>query len=96
MIQWEWFEKQVVGKQLLQALDSAEVNLSKGEGRGYKQDQIRFMCISRGSLKESRRWLIKAMKRGLFPKEEGAKFVGSAESILRQLTGLIKYRRGSA
>ena len=30
---WPWFAKQTVGRQLVSALDSSDVNMAEGEGR---------------------------------------------------------------
>ncbi len=52
--QWNYFEKDTVGKQLVRAADSIAANLSEAHGRYSFPDRKRFAFYSRGSLCEQR------------------------------------------
>ena len=62
---WNYFEKNTVGKQLVRAADSIGANIAEGSGRGYPNENKRFVKIARGSLNETKFWLRRASKRGL-------------------------------
>lgn len=64
-IQWEYFEKNGIGKQLTNAVDSIGANISEGYGRLSPKDNRKFCLIARGSLYEMATWLEKANKRNL-------------------------------
>ena len=51
VMSWKYFEKETVGKQLVQWADSIGANISEGAGRGTPKDNRRFIRIARGSLK---------------------------------------------
>ena len=42
VIKWDYFAKDVVGKQLLKAVDSVAANLSEGFGRFFYKFRIKF------------------------------------------------------
>jgi four helix bundle protein len=63
---WNHFEKDTVGKQLVGSADSVGANIAEGAGRGTQADNKRFVRIARGSLHETRYWLRRAYKRSLF------------------------------
>jgi four helix bundle protein len=65
VISWNYFEKETVGKQLVQASDSVGANISEGSGRGTPKDNRRFIRIARGSFNETKFWLRRANKRDL-------------------------------
>jgi len=45
-----------ISKQLVRSAGSICANIEEGFGRGYKKEFIRFLCISRGSARETRGW----------------------------------------
>jgi len=65
VISWKYFEKETMGKQLVQAADSVGANISEGSGRGTPKDNQRFIRIARGSFNETKYWLRRAHKRNL-------------------------------
>lgn len=66
---WNYFEKDTVGKQLVRSADSVAAIISEGFGRYHFKENIRFNYIARGSLFETKTWLDKAVKRSLISSE---------------------------
>jgi len=67
---WRHFDKDTVGRQLVEAADSVGANIAEGTGRGSYQDNRRFVMIARGSLYETQYWLRRAYLRGLLEDKE--------------------------
>lgn len=53
-IDWSYFEKDTIGKQLVRAVDSVAANLSEGFGRFHFKEAKNFSYYSRGSLYETK------------------------------------------
>jgi four helix bundle protein len=62
---WNYIEKDTIGKQLVKAADSIGANIAEGTGRGTPADNRKFIRIARGSLNETKYWLGQAHKRQL-------------------------------
>lgn len=54
VIEWNGFNRNTVGSQLVRAADSVGANIAEGVGRWGLQDQKRFMYIARASLNETK------------------------------------------
>ena len=65
----DYFVKDTIGKQLIRSADSIAANISEGFGRYHYKDSKRFYYISRGSLFETKTWLLKAKNRNLITVE---------------------------
>jgi four helix bundle protein len=65
VIEWDYFKKDTIGKQLVRAADSVAANLSEGYGRYHFKENANFSYYSRGSLFETKTWLTKAHNRKL-------------------------------
>lgn len=74
VIKWDNLSKYSIGQQVIRSSDSIAANISEGFGRFHYNDRKRFMYYSRGSLFETKTWLVKAKNRNLidetFFKEE--------------------------
>ncbi|MDI6765703.1 MAG: four helix bundle protein [Bacteroidota bacterium] len=64
-IDWEWFAKDTVGKQLVKAADSVGANIAEGYGRYAFKENIQFCYYARGSLMKVKHFLRRAKKRKL-------------------------------
>src|ERR1700753_3986764 len=62
---WNYFAKDTIGKQFVNAADSISANIAEGFGRYHKKDKIKFYYYSLGSVKECMDWLSKAKHREL-------------------------------
>jgi four helix bundle protein len=81
VVRWDWFSKQTIGKQIVEASDSIAANIAEGVGRYGTQDNKRFAYFARGSLYETKNWLRRAFKRHLLSEEE----VASLKALLDEL-----------
>jgi four helix bundle protein len=56
VINWDYFAKDTIGKQFVNAADSISANIAEGFGRYHKKDKIKFYYYSLGSAKECTDW----------------------------------------
>ncbi len=68
-IEWDYFTKDTIGKQLVRAADSISANLAEGHGRFHFKDRLKFCYYARGSLEETKSWISKAIRRKLISSE---------------------------
>lgn len=87
---WDYFDKDVIGKQLIKSTDSIAANLSEGLGRFHFKVSKNFGYYSRGSLYETKTWLTKAFNRKLIQQDQFQKLIINLESIGRMLNSYIK------
>ena len=66
---WDYFQKDTIGKQWVKAADSVAANISEGFGRYFYKETRQFAYYSRGSLYETRTWLVKSHARKLLSDE---------------------------
>lgn len=62
---WNYFEKDTIGKQFVRSADSIAANISEGYGRYHFGERKLFCYYSRGSLSETLTWLQKANERSI-------------------------------
>jgi len=65
VMNWEYFAKNTLGKQIVRSADSIGANIAEGTGRGSFDDNRRFVRYARGSFYETKAWLRRAYKRNL-------------------------------
>ncbi|NCO55949.1 MAG: four helix bundle protein [Bacteroidetes bacterium] len=87
--QWDWFAKDIIGKQMVRAVDSVAANLSEGFGRYHYREAIHFSYYSRGSLYETQTWLTKASNRKLISEEDFNIFMKEIKDIGVKLNNYI-------
>jgi four helix bundle protein len=86
---WNYFQKDTIGKQLVRACDSIAANLSEGLGRYHFKEIKNFSYYSRGSLFETKTWLVKAYSRKLISETEFNKFISEIEIIGKMINSYI-------
>jgi four helix bundle protein len=89
VMRWNFFEKDTVGKQLVRAVDSIAANLSEGLGRYHYKERKNFSYYSRGSLFETKTWLMKAKNRRLLQEETFNSITSELETIGKMLNSYI-------
>lgn len=87
---WDAFQKDTVGKQIVRAADSIGANLAEGVGRGSYQDNRRFARIARGSLYETKHWLRRAYRRQLITGTQVERLKPLMDELAPRLNAYIK------
>lgn len=91
VLQWDYFAKDTVGKQLVRAVDSISANIAEGFGRYHKKDKVKFYRYSQGSTLESVNWIEKAYNRNLINEAQYKELLETLKSLPRQINHLIKF-----
>ena len=92
---WDYFTKDTIGKQFVRSADSISANIAEGYGRYFYKENIQFCYYSRGSLLETKVWLLKAYKRNLCEKELYNNLTEKIDQLLKKLNGYISYLKKS-
>jgi len=90
---WDWFAKKVCGAQFASAADSIGANIAEAGGRFHPNDVKNFLYHARGSLRESKYWLRRALKRQLVTPEAFNKLDDQIEAISRELNESIGFQK---
>jgi four helix bundle protein len=90
VIEWDYFAKDTIGKQLVRSSDSIAANLSEGFGRYHYLENKNFCYYSRGSLFETKTWLVKAYNRKLISSEDFGIFIKNIDNTGIRLNNYIK------
>src|SRR4051794_9099092 len=84
---WDTLDIWSAGIQLVRAADSVAANIAEATGRETARDQLRYLVIARGSLREVQHWVLRAEARGLSLPHDVTK---RSHEISRPLAGLIR------
>jgi len=87
---WNYFEKDVIGKQLIRSTDSIAANIAEGYGRFHYTENRLFCYYARGSIFETKAWLSKAFHRELISDEQYQTLIKSIEDLSIRLNNYIK------
>jgi four helix bundle protein len=93
--EWNYFQKDTIGKQIVRSADSVSANIAEGYGRYYYKESKQFFFYSRGSLQETKSWLSKCKRRNIIESSKAEELILEAEKILAKLNGYIKFIAGS-
>ena len=88
--QWNYFEKDTMGKQLVRSSDSMAANLAEGLGRYHFKDSKNLAYYSRGSLFETKAWLTKSHHRKLISDHDYTRLLEELDVIGKMINGYIK------
>lgn len=91
VLKWDFFAKDTIGKQFVNAADSISANIAEGFGRYHKKDKIKFYYYALGSTKECTDWCNKARVRGLITDEIFLIINTHLENLPREIHQLIKF-----
>src|ERR1051325_753417 len=70
VVKWNFFAKDTIGKQIVDAADGVGSNIAEGTGRGSPRDNRRFINIARGCLYETKHGLRRSYRRELLSDAE--------------------------
>jgi len=87
---WDYFAKNSVGMQLVDAADSVSANIAEGCGRFNYKDNARFIRIARGSMYETKNWLRRAYRRGLLSEAQIEKLKPILDEPLPKLNAYLR------
>ncbi len=90
VIQWDEFPRDVVGKQLMRAVDSIGANIAEACGRFHFGEKLQFLYYARGSLFETKYWLNRVLTRELMSVEETQIYIDQLTSLARQLNAFAE------
>lgn len=88
---WDYFAKDTIGKQFINAADSISANIAEGFGRYNKKDKIKFYRYSRGSVLECLNWNEKARKRNLISEKTYNELFKELSELPKMINSLIKF-----
>jgi four helix bundle protein len=94
--QWSYFEKDTIGKQFVRSADSVSANIAEGYGRYFYKENIQFCYYSRGSLLETKVWMLKSKNRGLIEESTFKELNEKVDLLLMKLNGYINYLKKSS
>lgn len=90
VVEWDFFARDTVGKQLIRAADSIAANISEGHGRFHYGENRQFCYYARGSLQEVQTWLTKAYRRRLLDTACYRMLRDDLVTVRRMLNGYIR------
>lgn len=91
VLEWDYFAKDTVGKQLVRSADSIGANIAEGFGRYHYKENKNFCFFSRGSLIETKGWITKAKTRKLISESQYAEYLNKLSTIHLKLNSYIKH-----
>src|SRR5690606_26918739 len=95
-VNWDFFTKDTIGKQLCRAADSISANIAEGYGRYHYKENKNFCYYSRGSILETKSFIRKCKKRNLITEEQYTNLIAKLELIHLKLNAYIKFIGKSA
>jgi len=93
---WTLFTRRTIGGQFVEAADSIAANIAEGYGRYFYKDRKQFCYYSRGSLMETKTWVIKAFSRQLISKEVFDLLIEKLKTLHFKLNNYIKKLKQNA
>src|SRR3978361_1109226 len=91
VLEWDYFAKDTLGKQMVRAVDSIGANIAEGMGRFHFKENKNFCYFSRGSLIETKSWLTKAKTRSLISEQQYEEYLKKLATIHLKLNAYIKH-----
>jgi four helix bundle protein len=88
---WDHFAKDTVGKQIVRSADSIGANIAEGYGRYHFKENRNFCFFSRGSILETKGWLIKSKNRNLINEEQFNALLEKLQIIHLKLNAYLKF-----
>lgn len=90
-VEWDFFTKDAIGKQMVRAADTISANIAEGYGRYFYKESKQFYFYARGSIQETKAWLSKYQRRGIVDLRQSGELLAEAEKLLLKLNAFIKF-----
>ena len=90
VLNWDFFAKDTLGKQIVRSADSIAANLAEGYGRYHFKENQKFCYYSRGSAEETQTWIEKAARRALVERETARMLYDRVETYKKRLNAYIR------
>ncbi|MCY7422232.1 MAG: four helix bundle protein [Chitinophagaceae bacterium] len=90
VVQWSFFDKDTLGKQIVRSADSIALNIAEGYGRFHFKENKNFCFYSRGSQFETSAALLKAKNRNLIDQQTFNNINQKLERFHKLINGYIK------
>lgn len=90
VLEWDYFAKETIGKQIVKASDSIAANIAEGYGRYHYKENKNFCYFARGSLEETKTWLRKSIRRGLIDQSKHQEMFDITKRLPKLLNSYIK------
>ncbi len=94
--EWDYFAKDTIGKQIVRSADSIGANIAEGYGIYHYKENRNFCFFSRGSILETKGWLIKSKDRKLINEDQFNVLIEKLQSIHLKLNAYLKFVGKSA
>ena len=91
VIEWDNFAKNSMGYQIVRSADSIAANISEGYGRYFFKENRQFSYVARGSLYETKTFLLKAKRRKLVSEAVFEKMDAELTTLAKRLNAYIAY-----
>ena len=93
VLKWDKFALYGLGRQITNSADSISANIAEDYGRYHIKDNMRFCFFSRGSILETKNWLVKSVNRKLITLAAYNSLLPELQIIHKKRIGYIKVLR---
>ncbi|MBI5917057.1 MAG: four helix bundle protein [Bacteroidetes bacterium] len=91
---WEYLNRTHPGNQFIRAADSIAANISEGHGRFFFKEKRQFTLYGRGSLLETKTWLVKAHSRKLVTDSQHQELLEKLKTLHHKMNAYLKTFKG--
>jgi four helix bundle protein len=96
VMQWDWFAKKTCGSQFVNSTDSIGANVAEAGGRFHPNDVKNFLYHARGSQRETKYWLRRAVARRLLEPALFQELDSKLECMAKELNESINFQKQRA
>ena len=91
VLTWNILATDTIGRQIIRSSDSIAANIAEGYGRYYFKDDNKFCFYSRGSILETKTWIMKAQNRKLISDQLFQELFKKLETVHKKLNSYMKF-----
>ncbi len=91
---WEYQNRTHPGNQFIRAADSIAANIAEGHGRFFFKEKRQFTLYSRGSLLETKTWLVKSLSRKLVSEKQYQELMEKLKTLHFKINSYLKTFKG--